>query len=48
MSKNNDIGPGTYNAYAKGFASVKRANTAAFTSNRKDLLFSGNSNPGPM
>ena len=35
----------------KGFSNsniVKRANTAAFTSNRKDMLFSGNNNPGPM
>jgi hypothetical protein len=50
LSKNNDIGPGTYNAYAKGFSNAnvpKRANTAAFASNRKDMLFSGNNNPGP-
>jgi len=48
LNKNAEIGPGKYDAYSKGFSNVKRANTAAFSSTRKDLLFSGNNNPGPM
>ena len=48
LNKNNDLGPGTYDAYSKGFANAKRANTAAFSSTRKDMLFSGNDKPGPM
>jgi hypothetical protein len=49
-NRNTLVGPGTYNAYDKSFANAKqkRANTASFNSNRKDLLFNGNNNPGPQ
>ena len=49
-NRNTLVGPGTYNAYERSFinAKQKRANTASFNSNRKDLLFNGNNNPGPQ
>ena len=40
------MGPGTYDQYKAVFKA--RANTASFATNRKDLLFSGNNNPGPQ
>lgn len=47
---NPNLGPGTHNYYSSSFAGAgeRRANTASFVSNRKDLLFGGNSNPGPQ
>lgn len=49
-NKINELGPGCYDSkgYGKSFTNVKRANTAAFQSNRKDMLFNGTNNPGPM
>ena len=48
-NKNNKVGPGSYDVYSNSFKSKesRRANTASFVSNRKDLLFNGNANPGP-
>jgi Sperm-tail PG-rich repeat len=41
-------GPGTYNPEKpSGGQSLRKVNTAAFQSQRKDLLFSGNAVPGP-
>ena len=47
--KHPNLGPGSYEAYGASFKgkSDRRANTASFVTNRKDLLFSGNANPGP-
>lgn len=45
-NKNPNVGPGTYEINAK--KQEKRAHTANFASHRKDMLFSGNSNPGPQ
>jgi hypothetical protein len=49
-SKNVAVGPGTYDAGRTAFLpkAARRANTASFATNRKDLLFSGNPNPGPQ
>jgi hypothetical protein len=49
-SKNPNLGPGSYDAYAGSFQpkQARRAYTASFATNRKDMLFSGNSNPGPQ
>lgn len=47
---NPNLGPGTHSYYSSSFAGAgeRRANTAAFAGQRKDLLFSGNANPGPQ
>ena len=49
-SKNPKVGPGAYEAHPGSFQpkAARRAGTAGFISNRKDLLFSGNANPGPL
>jgi hypothetical protein len=49
-SKNPKVGPGAYDTPSTGFQpkAARRAGTAGFISNRKDLLFSGNANPGPL
>lgn len=49
-SKNVKVGPGLYEAVPGSFQpkAARRAGTAGFIANRKDLLFSGNANPGPL
>ena len=49
-SKQPNLGPGTYEAYSGSFQpkQARRAYTASFATNRKDILFCGNSNPGPQ
>lgn len=49
VNKNVAVGPGSYDAHKGAFQtkSGRRANTASFASQRKDLLFGGNSNPAP-
>ena len=47
------MGPGAYDIAATyagniGSKADRRAFTANFVSNRKDILFMGNSNPGPQ
>ena len=49
-NKNAAVGPGSYEASRGAFQpkGARRANTASFATNRKDLLFGGNANPGPQ
>ena len=49
-SNNPNLGPGSHNYYSSSFAGKadRRAYTASFVTSRKDMLFSGNSNPGPQ
>ena len=49
-NKHPNLGPGTYDSYKDSFQpkNARRAYTASFATNRKDLLFSGNANPGPQ
>lgn len=49
-NKNTKVGPGSYEAYTNTFQPKegRRANTASFVTKRNDLLFNGNSNPGPQ
>ena len=46
--QNSKIGPGAYEAYAASFKNSRKAQTATFQTSRKDMLFGGNSNPGPQ
>ena len=46
-TNNTNIGPGTYKTKSEIVpANERRVHTAAFLTNRKDLLFSGNAIPG--